>query len=79
VAALVSDIAPVGSVIVYHQSFEASLLRKLAQAFPAYALQLESIATRLWDLEDIFKHHYKHPDFEARLRSKTFYRFWFPL
>ncbi len=62
VVALTSDIAPVGSVIVYHQSFEASLLRKLAQAFPAYALQLEAIATRLWDLEDIFKHHYKHPD-----------------
>ncbi|MBW4583356.1 MAG: DUF2779 domain-containing protein [Tildeniella nuda ZEHNDER 1965/U140] len=62
VVALVSDIAPAGSVIVYHQSFEASLLRKLAQAFPAYAFQLESIATRLWDLEDIFKHHYKHPD-----------------
>jgi Domain of unknown function(DUF2779) len=71
VAALVSDIAPVGSVIVYHQSFEASLLRKLAQAFPAYALQLESIATRLWDLEDIFKHHYKHPDFRGSTSIKN--------
>ncbi len=70
VTALVSDIAPLGSVIVYHQSFEASLLRKLAQAFPAYALQLESIATRLWDLEDIFKYHYKHPDFRGSTSSK---------
>ncbi len=68
--ALVSDIAPLGSVIVYHQSFEASLLRKLAQAFPAYALQLESIATRLWDLEDIFKYHYKHPDFRGSTSIK---------
>ena len=69
-AALVSDIAPVGSVIVYHQSFEASLLRKLAQAFPNYAFQLKSIATRLWDLEDIFKKHYKHPAFRGSTSIK---------
>jgi len=71
VVALTSDIATVGSVIVYHQSFEASLLRKLAQTFPAYALQLESIATRLWDLENIFKHHYKHPDFRGSTSIKN--------
>ena len=71
VVALVSDIAPIGSVIVYHQSFEASLLRKLAQAFPNYMVQLEAIATRLWDLEDIFKHHYKHPDFRGSTSIKN--------
>jgi hypothetical protein len=71
VATLVSDIPPVGSVIVYHQSFEVSLLRKLAQAFPDYAVQLEAIATRLWDLEDIFKHHYKHPDFRGSTSIKN--------
>ncbi|MBW4472422.1 MAG: DUF2779 domain-containing protein [Stenomitos rutilans HA7619-LM2] len=70
VVALTSDITPVGSVIVYHQSFEASLLRKLAQTFLAYALQLEAIATRLWDLEVIFKHHYKHPDFRGSTSIK---------
>ena len=69
-AALAIDIAPVGSVIVYHQSFEASLLRKLAQNFPKYAKHLESIADRLWDLEDVFKKHYKHPDFRGSTSIK---------
>ncbi len=63
ITALATDIAPVGSIIVYHESFEASLLRKLAQGFPGYAPQLEAIAARLWDLEDIFKKHYTHPAF----------------
>ena len=71
IAALTNDITPIGSVIVYHQSFEASLLRKLAQAFPDYAVQLESIATRLWDLEDVFKKHYKHPDFRGSTSIKN--------
>ena len=71
IAALAADIAAIGSVIVYHQSFEASLLRKLAQAFPDYALRLESIANRLWDLEDIFKKHYRHPAFRGSTSIKN--------
>lgn len=71
VAALARDISPTGSVIVYHQSFEASLLRKLAQSSPDYALQLESIATRLWDLEAIFKKHYQHPEFRGSTSIKN--------
>ncbi len=70
-AALAIDIASVGSVIVYHQSFEASLLRKLAQNFPEYAEHLESIASRLWDLEDIFKKYYKHPAFRGSTSIKN--------
>ncbi len=71
IAALTKDVTAIGSVVVYHQSFEASLLRKLAQAFPAYAIHLESIATRLWDLEDIFKNHYKHPAFQGSTSIKN--------
>jgi hypothetical protein len=71
IAALTKDVTAIGSVVVYHQSFEASLLRKLAQAFPAYAIHLESIATRLWDLEDIFKKHYKHPAFRGSTSIKN--------
>ncbi|PSB31015.1 DUF2779 domain-containing protein [Stenomitos frigidus] len=71
IATLTNDIAANGSVIVYHQSFEGSLLRKLAQAFSDYALQLESIADRLWDLEDIFKKHYKHPAFRGSTSIKN--------
>jgi len=71
VAALTTDIASTGSVIVYHKSFEASLLRKLAQDFPQYAPELEAIANRLWDLEDIFKYHYKHPSFRGSTSIKN--------
>lgn len=70
-AALAIDIASTGSVIVYHQSFEATLLRRLAQNFPEYTEQLESIASRLWDLEDIFKEHYKHPAFRGSTSIKN--------
>jgi hypothetical protein len=71
VAALIRDIAASGSVVVYHQSFEASILRKLAASFPEYALQLGAIGDRLWDLENIFKYHYKHPDFRGSTSIKN--------
>lgn len=70
IAALTTDIASTGSVVVYHKSFEASLLRKLAADFPQYGTQLKAIADRLWDLEDIFKHHYKHPGFQGSTSIK---------
>lgn len=71
IAALTTDIAATGSVVVYHKSFESSLLRKLAADFPQYALRLEAIADRLWDLEDIFKYHYKHPGFRGSTSIKN--------
>lgn len=69
--ALTADIAPTGSVIVYHQSFEATLLKKLAADFPEFALSLSSIVDRLWDLEQIFTQHYQHPDFLGRTSIKA--------
>jgi hypothetical protein len=71
VAALTRDIAASGSVVVYHQSFEASILRKLAASFPESARQLEAIGDRLWDLETIFKYHYRHPDFRGSTSIKN--------
>ncbi len=68
--ALLADIAPTGSIVVYHQSFEASLLRQLAQTFPTHAIHLEAIVARLWDLEVIFKQHYKHPAFRGSTSIK---------
>jgi len=70
IAALTTNIVAKGSVVVYHKSFEASLLRKLAVDFPKYAQQLEAIADGLWNLEDIFKYHYKHPGFRGSTSIK---------
>ncbi|MBD2001051.1 DUF2779 domain-containing protein [Leptolyngbya sp. FACHB-541] len=71
IAALTTDIASIGSIVVYHKSFEASSLRKLAGDFPEHASELVAIANRLWDLEDIFKYHYKHPSFRGSTSIKN--------
>lgn len=61
VAALLSHIGPTGSVVAYHQSFEATVLKTLAATFPTHGAALQSIVDRLWDLEVIFKDAYRHP------------------
>jgi hypothetical protein len=66
----VGHIAAVGSVVVYHKSFEGKMLRDLAEVFPQYAEALLSINDRLWDQEQIFKQYYKHPDFLGKTSIK---------
>jgi hypothetical protein len=61
-ASLLTHIGPTGSVMVYHQSFEAGVLQTLADTFPAHGPVLTSIRDRLWDLEVVFKDAYRHPD-----------------
>jgi hypothetical protein len=63
VEALVQAIGHEGSVIVYNQGYEKSVLRELAEFMPQFAPQLHSIVDRLWDQMVIFQHHYQHPDF----------------
>ena len=70
IQALITHIGPVGSVVVYHKSFEASRLKKLAESYPQYRELLMSICDRLWDQEDIFKHHYQHPKFLGKTSIK---------
>jgi hypothetical protein len=63
--ALVNDIGPTGSVVVYNARFERSVLRDLAFTQPVYRQRLRSIATRLWDQLGIFERHYLDPRFEG--------------
>lgn len=63
VASLLNDVSAAGSVVVYNARFEKGVLEDLADAFPDDAPALESITARLWDLWDIFRYHYTHPDF----------------
>ena len=60
---LLSHISSHGSVVVYKASFEKGVLEHLADLFPEHAPVLQSITERLWDLLNIFKEHYTHPDF----------------
>jgi hypothetical protein len=68
--ALATHIGSTGSVIVYHLSFESSRLKKLAEDLPEHAAHLESIVARLWDQEEIFKKHYRHPAFHGSTSIK---------
>ncbi|MCC6169849.1 MAG: DUF2779 domain-containing protein [Caldilineaceae bacterium] len=63
--ALVSDIGPSGSVVVYNARFERSVLRDLAYTQPVYRQRLRSIGARLWDQLEIFERHYLDPRFEG--------------
>ena len=63
IESLLNDICDVGSVVVYHASFECQRLKELAQYFPERSAALQSIISRLWDQELIFKRHYKPPGF----------------
>lgn len=70
VRSLLSQIGPSGSVVVYQKSFEAMVLKRLARTFPMYQAALLSICDRLWDQQDIFKHHYRDPAFEGKTSIK---------
>jgi hypothetical protein len=63
VESLLAHIPAQGSVIAYNASFERTVLKRLAIAFPAYAAALNAISDRLWDQLVIFKNYYHHPDF----------------
>jgi hypothetical protein len=62
VAALKSSLGDGGTVIVYNQSFEESVLQKLAEAFPEYSAWVDDVVSRMADLIIPFRNfHYYHP------------------
>jgi len=68
---LLSEIGDKGSVVVYHASFERSILQGLAERFPKYKHKLLNISDRLWDLEVPFaKKWYYTPEMEGRSSLK---------
>lgn len=57
---LLAHIATTGSVIVYNKTMERGVLKALAKQFPEKADGLRQISSRIWDLEQVFKKHYRH-------------------
>ncbi len=58
---LKNEIDETGSIIVYYESFERGVLKKLAEAFPDYSQWIDSILTRIVDLYKPFGNfHYYH-------------------
>ena len=71
VESLLGTISDKGSVVVYYAPFENQILKGLAEFLPQYAESLQSIQSRLWDQLEIFRNHYKHPDFEGSASIKS--------
>jgi len=57
---LLANMGNTGSVIVYNKTMERGVLNALARQFPAMADGLRQISSRIWDLEQAFKKHYRH-------------------
>lgn len=60
---LLAAIGDTGSIVAYKASIEKGVLERLAERFPEHAPVLKSMSARLWDLLDIFRNWYCHPDF----------------
>ncbi len=70
IQSLVEGINTQGSVVVYNQGYEKSVLQELATFMPEFSSQLHSIINRLWDQMSIFQNHYHHPDFLGSISLK---------
>lgn len=60
-----------GTAVAYHDSFEKSLIRELAQSFPEDHDFLMEVEGKFWDLEDAFHEHYYHRDFAGSMSIKS--------
>lgn len=68
---LINDIGPIGSIIVYNQSFEEGCIRDMSKTFPDLSPLLDSMIERLWDLLIPFsKKWYYHPGFNGSASIK---------
>lgn len=68
---LVKDIGETGSVVVYYKSMEFGVLKRLAEIFAQHADALNSMNARIWDLEVIFRRHYRHWKFGSKSSIKV--------
>ncbi|MFO0769659.1 MAG: DUF2779 domain-containing protein [Nitrospiraceae bacterium] len=70
VVALLEALGREGSICVY-SSYERSILERMAEIFPALRPNIRKVIARLWDLHEVVKMHYFHPDFGGSYSIKT--------
>lgn len=69
--ALQNDIGPTGSVIVWNKMFERGRNTEMGRMIPEVAAFMESVNSRLYDLQDVFsKQHYVHKEFKGKTSIK---------
>jgi len=67
---LLGDLGEEGSVVVY-SSYEMTQLNALAKLYPDLLPAVESVVSRLFDLEKVIKAHVSHPLFRGRSSLKV--------
>jgi hypothetical protein len=70
VAALLAVLGTEGSICVY-SGYERVILERLAEIFPDFERPLKQVMARLWDLYEVIKEHYYHPDFAGSYSIKA--------
>jgi predicted RecB family nuclease len=68
---LIRACEPARSVVAYNAGFERRCLLQMADALPALAGPLQSIADRLVDLLPVMRNHVYHPDFGGSFSLKS--------
>jgi len=65
------NVGELGSIVVYHASYEKARLLELAKRYPKFSYKLNTMVDRLWDLETIFsKGHYLSTEFKGSTSIK---------
>jgi hypothetical protein len=67
---LIAHIGVSGSVVVY-SSFEKGVLTALENQFPDLGDELRAIKERLWDLLEVVRNNYYHPEFHGSYSIKA--------
>ena len=67
---LLESLGEHGTIVVY-SSYEAAMMRQVAEAFPELRQAFSAISKRLWDLYPVIKEHYYHPAFQGSYSIKS--------
>jgi len=70
VESMKKQIGPIGSVIVWYESFEKGRNKELMELHPESKDFLEDVNSRVFDLMKVFKKDYLHPDFKGSASIK---------
>ena len=70
ITSLLEAVPPAGSIVVY-SGYEERMLKELAAAFPRYAQPLAALSDRLYDLCQLVRDNYYHPDFHGSFSLKS--------
>jgi predicted RecB family nuclease len=71
IASLCEVLRDRGSIVVFNAPFESQRLSDLAAWLPDFALRIERIQSRLWDLLLVVRNHVYHPAFAGSYSLKT--------